>query len=76
MSLAADYRRDGYALCRGLVDAVTLQRLHRETDALVGGSRHAPHDYRDIVMVCGDDPFAESGIEDLARPFLRSPAAP
>jgi hypothetical protein len=51
MSLAADYRRDGYA-------------------------SHAPHDYRDIARVCGDDPFAESGIEDLARPFLRSPAAP
>jgi hypothetical protein len=51
MSLAADYRRDGYA-------------------------SHAPHDCRDIVRVCGDDPFAARGIEDLARPFLRSPAAP
>jgi phytanoyl-CoA hydroxylase len=36
-----------------------------------GASRHAPDDYRDIVMVAGSDPFAERGLEDLARPFLR-----
>jgi ectoine hydroxylase-related dioxygenase (phytanoyl-CoA dioxygenase family) len=40
-----------------------------------GGSRHAPNDYRDIVMVCGRDPFAERGVEDLARPYLRPEAA-
>jgi ectoine hydroxylase-related dioxygenase (phytanoyl-CoA dioxygenase family) len=36
-----------------------------------GASRFAPHDYRDIVMVCGQDAFAERGLEDLARPYLR-----
>ena len=40
-----------------------------------GGSRFAPHDYRDIVMVCGEDAFAERGLEDLARPYLRPEAA-
>lgn len=36
-----------------------------------GGSRFAPHDYRDIDLVCGEDPFADRGLEDLAHPFLR-----
>jgi phytanoyl-CoA hydroxylase len=38
-----------------------------------GASRHAPHDYRDIVMVAGHDAFADRGIENLARPYLRTP---
>jgi phytanoyl-CoA hydroxylase len=29
------------------------------------------HDYRDIVMVTGTDPYAYKGIEDLARPHSR-----
>ncbi|CAN5154344.1 hypothetical protein BH11PSE10_BH11PSE10_08340 [soil metagenome] len=37
-----------------------------------GNSRHAPEDYRDIVMVSGSDPFAERGLEDLA-PALPPP---
>jgi ectoine hydroxylase-related dioxygenase (phytanoyl-CoA dioxygenase family) len=37
-----------------------------------GASRFAPKDYRDIEMVCGADPFAARGIEDLARPYLRA----
>ena len=28
-------------------------------------------DYRDIVMVAGDDPYAYKGTEDLARPYSR-----
>jgi hypothetical protein len=36
-----------------------------------GGSRFAPHDYRDIVMLAGVDPHADRGIEDLAVPYLR-----
>ena len=28
-------------------------------------------DYRDVVMVCGQDPYAHRGQEDLARPYLR-----
>jgi len=36
-----------------------------------GGSRFAPRDYRDIVVVAGTDPFADRGLEDLARPYLR-----
>lgn len=36
-----------------------------------GSSIHAPHDYRDIVMVCGNDRYADRGTEDLALPFLR-----
>jgi hypothetical protein len=36
-----------------------------------GGSAFAPHDYRDIVMMAGTDPFAERGVEQLATPFLR-----
>jgi hypothetical protein len=36
-----------------------------------GHSKHAPSDYRDIVMVAGADPYAERGLEDLVQPFLR-----
>jgi len=36
-----------------------------------GNSRYAPDDYRDIVMVCGTDPFVAQGLEELARPYLR-----
>lgn len=36
-----------------------------------GDSRFAPGDYRDIVLVAGTDPYAERGLEDLARPYLR-----
>jgi hypothetical protein len=40
-----------------------------------GASAFAPADYRDIVMVCGTDAFADRGLEDLARPFLRPETA-
>jgi hypothetical protein len=40
-----------------------------------GASAFAPADYRDIVMVCGTDAYAERGLEDLARPYLRPEAA-
>ncbi len=36
-----------------------------------GTSKYAPHDYRDVLLVAGNDPFAERGLEDLARPYLR-----
>jgi phytanoyl-CoA hydroxylase len=36
-----------------------------------GASAFAPDDYRDVVMVCGHDPYAHRGQEDLARPYLR-----
>ncbi|HEX8372474.1 MAG TPA: phytanoyl-CoA dioxygenase family protein [Chthoniobacterales bacterium] len=29
------------------------------------------HDYRDIVMVAGEDPYAWKGVEDLAAPHVR-----
>lgn len=41
-----------------------------------GSSRYAPEDYRDIVMVSGTDSFAERGLEDLARPYLRPEKTP
>lgn len=37
-------------------------------------SKFAPHDFRDIVMVAGVDPFADRGLEDLSRPYLRPKA--
>lgn len=30
------------------------------------------HDMRDIVLVCGHDPYASKGIQNLNKPFLRS----
>ncbi len=36
-----------------------------------GRSGVATLDYRDIVMVCGEDPYPWRGIEDIARPHVR-----
>ncbi len=36
-----------------------------------GQSAFAPHDFRDIVMVAGTDPFAARGLENLSKPFVR-----
>ncbi len=35
------------------------------------GNLTLKEDMRDIVMVAGEDPYPEKGIEDLTRPFLR-----
>ena len=32
---------------------------------------HAPEDYRDIVLVAGEDPYVYKGTEDLSVPYLR-----
>jgi phytanoyl-CoA hydroxylase len=60
-------RRSGFR--RALVNHVMSARS--ELPWAFGGSRFAPHDYRDIVMVSGTDAFAERGVEDLARAYLR-----
>lgn len=36
------------------------------------GESMATADYRDIVLVCGKDPYAYKGIEDIAGPHVRS----
>ena len=54
---------------RALVNHVMSAR--HELPWRFGNSAHAPHDYRDIVMVAGHDPFEARGLEDLARPYLR-----
>ena len=35
------------------------------------GRHVGKHDYRDIVLVAGEDPYAYKGIEDIARPHTR-----
>jgi hypothetical protein len=41
MTLAADYRRDGFVVCPGLVDAATVQALCEEALAIASGQRGA-----------------------------------
>jgi ectoine hydroxylase-related dioxygenase (phytanoyl-CoA dioxygenase family) len=41
-----------------------------------GDSRFAPDDYRDVVLVAGNDPFEARGVEDLAQPYLRPETIP
>lgn len=69
-------RRSGFR--RALV--LHMMSARSELPWRYGHSRHAPRDYRDIVLVSGADPFAERGLEELARPFVRpepgAPAAP
>jgi hypothetical protein len=38
------------------------------------GRTQSTRDNRDIVMVCGDDPYAHKGIADITRPFVRAEA--
>lgn len=63
-------RKSGFR--RALV--LHMMSAHSELPWAYGASRYAPNDYRDIVMVCGQDPYAERGLEDLARPYLRPEA--
>jgi len=35
------------------------------------GSDPIPDDHRDIVMVCGEDPYAYKGTKEIAKPMLR-----
>jgi len=65
-------RRSGFR--RALVNHVMSARCALPWS--FGASRFAPHDYRDIVLVSGHDAFAERGLEDLARPFLRPESLP
>ena len=37
-----------------------------------GGRLAAEQDFRDIVMVCGDDPYAYKGTEDISEPYVRT----
>jgi hypothetical protein len=39
------------------------------------GADTARPDVRDIVMICGQDPYAWRDIEDITRPYLRSESA-
>ena len=41
MTLAADYQRDGFVVCHGLVDEATFQSLREETVAIATGRRGA-----------------------------------
>lgn len=64
-------RKSGYR--RALVNHYMSARS--ELPWNFGNSRFAPHDYRDIVMVAGKDPYAHRGLENLARPYLRPETA-
>jgi hypothetical protein len=35
------------------------------------GGHVGKHDFRDIVMVAGEDPYAYKGIQDVSRPLSR-----
>lgn len=35
------------------------------------GEHMAVTDYRDIVMIAGEDPYAWKGLENLAKPYIR-----
>jgi hypothetical protein len=58
---------------RGFRRALVLHCMSARSELpwAFGGSRFAPHDYRDVEIVCGHDAFAARGFEDLARPYLR-----
>jgi phytanoyl-CoA hydroxylase len=37
-----------------------------------GGRQSSSQDFRDIVIVAGEDPYAYKGTEDLSKPYVRS----
>jgi ectoine hydroxylase-related dioxygenase (phytanoyl-CoA dioxygenase family) len=72
---------NGYLLHRSL-DNTTTDRFRRalvihtmSAESLLpwswGGRIELKEDMRDIVMVCGDDPYAYKGIEEILEPHLR-----
>jgi hypothetical protein len=38
----------------------------------VEGQRIATHDYRDIIMVAGKDPYGYKGVENIVEPHVRA----
>lgn len=63
--LAGGYRR---ALVNHYMSAQSLLPW----GAMPTGGPAATADYRDVVMVCGKDPYAWKGYEDVARPHVRA----
>lgn len=72
---------NGYLLHRSL-DNCSTDRFRRalvihvmSAESLLpwncGGRFELKDDMRDIVMVCGEDPYADKGTEQLLHPFLR-----
>lgn len=55
------------ALANHYMSAESLLPWH----SLPEGVHIAKHDYRDIVMVAGEDPYAYKGVDDIARPHSR-----
>ena len=55
------------ALANHYMSAESLLPWHSVPD----GVHVAKHDYRDIVMVAGTDPYAYKGLDDIARPHSR-----
>lgn len=53
---------------------VLVNHYMNANSLLPWGQAHA--DFRDIVMVAGEDPYAWKGIEDVARPGLRQTRRP
>jgi phytanoyl-CoA hydroxylase len=54
------------ALANHYMSAESLLPWHKQTEGHV-----AKWDYRDVVLVAGEDPYAYKGLEDLARPHVR-----
>ena len=55
------------ALANHYMSASSLLPWHRPPE----GVHMAKADYRDIVMVAGEDPYPWKGLEDIARPHVR-----
>jgi phytanoyl-CoA hydroxylase len=50
------------------------QLIHKNPDGSIEANANigvAQADYRDIVMVAGEDPYAYKGIDDFASPHVR-----
>ncbi|SDT22132.1 phytanoyl-CoA dioxygenase family protein [Microlunatus soli] len=61
--------RHGYR--RGLANHYMSAESLLPWQALPDGSRVGKHDYRDIVLVAGQDPYAYKGSADIAEPHSR-----
>ncbi len=70
---------DGYVLHRSLPNTRktgfrrALVNHYMSAESLLPWGFGGPHvDMRDIVMICGDDPYAWKGTEEITRPFCRA----
>ena len=68
MTAAGIYAGQGYLVVRRAFPRAEVEPLLAWDQVTRGPTTH---DYRDIIMVSGKDPYAYKGVEDISHAYLR-----